>query len=163
MSKRAQTSNISGESVGLAFVGVGLLWAYLFPHIFEAWTPYVSAGFILFGFAGFMISLQNRFKDNSLRWTNGGVGMIVGTIPGWLLFIAYNGLQGFWRALICFLLSAVLLIGVVAIIDFVVSIFEYFVQQKADLPSKITGLLKFMTLVTSTAAAVYAALSQVIT
>lgn len=163
MSKKEQSNNnISGEGVALAFVGIGLLWAYLLSQIFGTLTPYIAAAFILFGFAGFMVSLQGRFKDNSLRWTNGGVGLIVGVVPGWLMFVAYNGLHGFWRGLVCLVLSAVLLIGAAAIIDFVVSIFEYFVQQKANLTGKLTGLVKFIALIVSTAAAVYATLSQVI-
>ena len=157
---RAQSTSISGEGVALAFVGIGLLWAYLLPQIFGVATPYVSAGFILFGFAGFMVALQNRFKDSQFRWINGGVGLIVGVVPGWLLFVMYNSLDGFWRGLVCLVLSAILLLGIAAMLDFIVSIFEYFVQRKDKFGEKLVGFVKFIALVASTVAAVYATLSQ---
>lgn len=157
-----QTTSISGESIGLAFVGVGLLWAYLLPQVFSAATPYVSAACILFGFAGFMVSLQSRFKDSQVRWINGAVGLVVGVVPGWLLFVAYNGLDGFWRGAICLVLSFVLLLGAAAFFDFLVSIFEYFVQRNDDFGSKLSGFVKFIALVASTIAAVYATLNQLL-
>lgn len=162
MSKSEKTNKMSGESIALAFVGIGLLWAYLMPHIFGVGTPYLAAICILFGFAGFMVSLQGRMKDSALRWDNGGVGLIVGVVAWWLLFLAYDGLDGFWRGLICLALSVVLLIGVAAIFDFGVSVFEYLVQRKSDISGKAIGFVKFVALVASTAAAVYATLSQVI-
>jgi|GEM_PF-3957534 len=161
MSKK-QSSNLSGESIGLAFVGIGLLWAYLMPATLGIATPYLAATFILLGFAGFMVELQKRFKNSKFRWDNGGIGLLVGVIPGWLLYISYTQLTGWVRSLACMILSALLLIGLAAIIDFIVSIFEYFVQRQDNISGKLTGLLKFVALAASTIAAVYASLSQVI-
>lgn len=155
-------NHISGESVALAFVGVGLFWAYLMPELFGVATPYISAPFILFGFAGFMTEMQKRFKGSEFRWDNGGVGLLLAVIAGWLLSVVYTGLGGFWRGLVCLLLSVMLLFGVAAILDFIVSIFEYFVRRRHGVANRLTGLLKFVALMASTAAAVYATLSQII-
>ena len=155
-------STMSGEGIALSFVGIGLLWAYLMPSLFGTATPYVAAAFILLGFAGFMTEIQKRFKDGQFRWSNGGVGLVLGAIPGWLLYVSYTNLEGWIRSVVCLLLSIILLLALAAVIDFLISIFEYFVQRQDNITGRLTGILKFIALTASTVAAVYASLSQII-
>lgn len=164
MSKENKTtsSSLSGESVALAFVGLGGLWAYGMPDLFGVATPYISAALILFGFAGFMTELQKRFKGGQFRWANGGIGLIVGVVSGYLAYISYIGLEGFWRGLAIVPLSFLILLAIAAMIDFIISIFEYLVQKQEGVANRLTGLLKFTALTASTVAAVYASLSQIL-
>lgn len=163
MSKSQNTkTSISGESVALSFVGVGLLWAYLMPQLFGATTSYIAAIFVLFGFTGFMVEVQKRFKDGHSRWDNGGIGILLGSILGWLLYVSYTNTDGWIRGILCLALSIALLFAIAAVMDFVVSIFEYLVRRQESVAAKLTGLMKFATLTASTIAAVYVSLSQVI-
>lgn len=155
-----KSTSISGESIGIALILLGLAYSYWVTNAFGFVTSYIAAACILFGIAGLMTELQKKTTAN-LRWTNGGMGVLLGALSAWLMNLAYTHWTGFWLVLAMIVTSFFLVLSFAAIVDFILSIFEYLVK-KGNLAQSITGFLKFLAVIATASAAIFTALNQLL-
>lgn len=156
---RKKTEALSGLSIALGFVALGVLFGYWLKDTYASATRYVAAGLILFGVVFFLIEMQKRITNHNVRIENAGVGLLL-LVPG--VYGAYMinvHTSGWGRGVLGSLVAIVVLIGFMAFIDLIVSIFEQLVKSD-NIKLQIIGFLKFVTLLLTSAAGVFAALQQ---
>lgn len=157
--EKQSKKSLSGISIALAFIALGILYSVFFVEAFTSWTRYISGLLFLFGAAGLMFELQKLLKDLDVRLENGGVGVLV-LVPSlvgaqW----TYVNVDGPFRSGIMLVLLVPLLLGLSAVIDLVVSITENMSRAKSVMQS-LLEMLKYLTLLLSAIASFLAAINQ---
>ena len=157
--EKQSKKSLSGISIALAFIALGLLYSTFFVEAFTSWTKYISGLLFLIGAAGLMIELQKLLKNLDVRLENGGVGILVlaPSLVGaqW----TYVNAEGLVRTGIMLFLLVPLLLGLSAVIDLVVSIIESVSQTKSFVQS-LLKILQYSTLLLSAIASFLAAINQ---
>ena len=161
MSKKEKSkSDLSGESIALGLLSAGLLVAYVFPEAFDNATQIIAAALIVVGIGAFIFEIQKRLNGTGMRFENGGLGLMVGIVSFWIMSLAYSNLNGIWKYLAVSLTLFFLTVGIMATIDFFVSVFETLISRARGWKDIFMGMLKFLALLASTLASIAAAWQQ---
>lgn len=154
-------NSLSGISIGLGFVGVGLIFGYWFSDLYGSATPYVAATLIIFGLVGFLVELQKKLTSKNFRFDNGGLGLILLAPSLFFSYLIYENWVGPTRSILISLLALLMLMGLMAVLDLFVSIFEELVKSK-DIKGKVIGLLQFLAVCATAFAAIFAAVNNIV-
>lgn len=157
----SNTSSLSGLGVAFGFIPAGILLGYWLTEAYGSATKYIAALLILIGLTGFFIELSNRFAKGSLRFDNLGIALFLLLPSLYGMYLVYEHTEGWWRGSLITVLGFLVLIGFMAVGDFIVSIFEALVKVK-DRKGMLVGLLKFIAIIASSLATIFAAAQQLV-
>lgn len=161
MVAKNNSNSLSGISVALGFVALGFMFAYWLTEVYGGATKYVAAFLILVGVVGFFIEIQKKITSKSFRFDNGGVGLLLLIPSTYAAYLAYNNWTGLARGAAVTVAGIVMLIGFMALIDLIISIFEELVKTD-NLKGQVIGFLQFIVLIVTSAAAIFAAIKQIL-
>lgn len=143
MSKKAQNSqnSLSGISVGVGILIVGLILAFWLQDVLGVVTPFVAGACLFIGVAGSVIELAKVIDAKILGWDNAGLGIVLAVPALWILLSS-----GGWNAWIKYSLNSVavfvLLLSIAAISDGMYKTAKAIANKKFNLETtlKTTGL-----------------------